>query len=300
MKDLQDIAQEIGMNIGYLRILSRNHDKCYQSYYLAKKSGARRVIDAPNSELKAIQRWILRNVLDNQSLNPCVHGFRAERGIKTNARRHLGKHFIMCLDIKDFFPSIRKAHVFSIFRDIFNDEKTADVLSNLCTYKERLPQGGVTSPALSNIVLSKIDEAISSICGRKRVIYTRYADDLAFSANNFNSLEELKPQIDETLRRGGFELNKKKTRFFRGKGRMLVTGLVLNSGKLTVGRSRKREIRAALFNHIVKGDKKVNVNKLFGTLAFIRDIEPDFYERFRKYRSRLEQKRRSNLLSPQH
>jgi len=290
MKGLQDIAQEIGINKSYLWTLSRNHDKCYQSYYPRKKSGTRRVIDAPNSELKAIQRWILRNVLGNQPLNPCVHGFRAQRGIKTNAKRHLGKRFIMCLDIKDFFPSIKKVHVFSIFRDIFSDENTADVLSNLCTYKERLPQGGVTSPALSNIVLNKADEKISSICSRKRVIYTRYADDLAFSANNFSSLEELKPEIDKILRKGGFELNKKKTRFLTGKGRMLVTGLVLNSGKLTVRRSIKREIRAALFNHIVKGDEKVNVNKLVGTLAFIRDIEPDFYEKFLGYRSRLRKK----------
>lgn len=290
MKKLQDIAQEMGVNKSYLSLISRNHNKCYQSYYLGKNGGAKRVIDAPNSELKAIQRWILRNVLGNQPLKPCVHGFRARHGIKTNARRHLGKPFIMCLDIKDFFPSIKRGRVFSIFHDIFNDKNTADVLSNLCTYKERLPQGGVTSPALSNIVLDKADEKILGICSRKRVIYTRYADDLSFSANYVSYLEELKPEIDKILGEDGFELNEKKSRFLRGKGRMLVTGLVLNSGKLTVGRSRKREVRAALFNYIVKKDEKVNVNKLVGTLAFIRDIEPDFYEKFLEYRSRLRER----------
>jgi len=290
MKDLQDIVVEIGINKGYLSILSKNHDRCYQSYYLGKKSGVRRIIDAPNSELKAIQRWILRNVLEHQSVNRCVHGFRVKHGIKTNARRHLGKRFIMCLDIKDFFPSIKRVHVFSIFHDIFNDENTADVLSNLCTYKERLPQGGVTSPALSNIVLNKADGKILEICSKRRVNYTRYADDLAFSANEFNLLKKLKPEIEKVLSNDGFELNEKKTRFLTGKSRMLVTGLVLNSGKLTVGRSRKREVRAALFNYIVKKDKKVNVNKLVGTLAFIRDIEPDFYEKFLEYRSRLRER----------
>lgn len=290
MKDLQDIVVEIGINKGYLSILSKNHDRCYQSFYLGKKSGVRRIIDAPNSELKAIQRWILRNILEHQSVNRCVHGFRVKHGIKTNARRHLGKRFIMCLDIKDFFPSIKRVHVFSIFHDIFNDENTADVLSNLCTYKERLPQGGVTSPALSNIVLNKADDKILEICSKRRVNYTRYADDLAFSANDFNLLRKLKPEIEKVLSNDGFELNEKKTRFLTGKSRMLVTGLVLNSGKLTVGRSRKREIRAALFNHIVKRDEKINVNKLVGTLAFIRDIEPDFYKKFLRYRSRLRKK----------
>jgi len=196
----------------------------------------------------------------------------------------------MCLDIKDFFPSIKRVHVFSIFHDIFNDENTADVLSNLCTYKERLPQGGVTSPALSNIVLNKADDKILEICSTRIVNYTRYADDLAFSANDFNLLRKLKPEIEKVLSNDGFELNEKKTRFLTGKSRMLVTGLVLNSGKLTVGRSRKREVRAALFNYIVKKDKKVNVNRLVGTLAFIRDIEPDFYEKFLEYRSRLRER----------
>jgi len=288
MSDLQSIAKRIGINESYLSLLSKNHNKCYHSYYLKKKPPARRVIDAPNSELKAIQRWILRNVLENQPVNPCVHGFTAKRGIKTNAKRHLGKRFIMCLDIKDFFPSIKKDRIFPIFCHVFDNGKVADALSNLCTYNERLPQGAVTSPALSNIVFRKADDEISDICSKKRVNYTRYADDLTFSTNNFTLLKDhIKPETEKILRNDGFKLNKKKTRFLTGRGRMLVTGLLLNSGKLTVGRWRKREIRAALFNYVVKGDKAVNVNRLVGTLAFIRDIEPDFYERFLRYSSGL-------------
>ena len=56
MKDLQELAKGIGINKSYLLRLSQNHDKCYKSYYIEKKSGAMRIIDAPNRELKAVQR----------------------------------------------------------------------------------------------------------------------------------------------------------------------------------------------------------------------------------------------------
>lgn len=290
MRNIQELAEKIGINRSYLLVLSKNHNKCYQSYYLKKRSGVRRMIDAPNSELKAIQRWVLRNILEKQPVSDRAHGFRRKRGIKTNAKFHLNRRVIMCLDIKDFFPSIKSIHVFPIFDRIFNNKDVAEILCNLCTYKERLPQGAATSPALSNIVFRKTDDKISEICNQRGVDYTRYADDLTFSSNDFSHLQDLKSEIEKILREHGFQLNHKKTRFLTGKGRKLVTGLLLNSGKLTVGRRRKRYIRAALFNYVVKGDKNVKMNKLAGTLAFIRDIEPDFYRSFLKYRSELQRK----------
>jgi len=69
---------------------------------------------------------------------------------------------------------------------------------------------------------------------------------------------------------------------------MLVTGLLLNSGQLTVGRDRKRKVRAAAYNYFIKKDKSVNENRLLGMLAFMRDIEPDFYKKFLKYCHKLQ------------
>jgi len=290
MKNLQELAKGIGINKSYLLRLSQNHNKCYKSYYIEKKSGAMRIIDAPNRELKAVQGWILRNILENQQISERAHGFIKGRGIKTNAKFHLNKHYIICLDIKDFFPSITEVRIYSIFNNIYDNQETVDVLSRLCTYKKRLPQGAVTSPMLSNIVFKKTDDEITQICNKIRVEYTRYADDLTFSANDTIRFKRLQPEIEEIITKYGFELNKKKTRFFSGRGRMLITGLLLNSGQLTIGRDRKRKIRAALYNYIVKKDESVNINKLAGMLAFIRDIEPDFYKKFLEYCHKLQSK----------
>ena len=64
-----------------------------------------------------------------------------------------------------------------------------------------------------------------------------------------------------------------------------MTGLVLtNDGLVSIGREKKREIRAAFhaFTHgTLKSDQ---VNSLAGMVAFIKAVEPEFLDRLaRKY-----------------
>jgi len=85
------------------------------------------------------------------------------------------------------------------------------------------------------------------------------------------------------LEKYNFNLNKKKTRYYSEKGRMLVTGLLLNTGNLTIGRGKKRILRSMIYNYFVKKDKDININKIIGHLSFLRDIEPYTYEKFLRY-----------------
>ena len=76
------------------------------------------------------------------------------------------------------------------------------------------------------------------------------------------------------------KLNKKKTVFGSKANRRLVTGLIItNNGTISLGRARKRRIRAQI-HHLMQG-KLTGKEKsnLQGMLAFARDIEPDFFER---------------------
>jgi RNA-directed DNA polymerase len=45
-----------------------------------------------------------------------------------------------------------------------------------------LPQGACTSPALSNQVTRKLDRRLTGMSKKHGFTYTRYADDLTFSA----------------------------------------------------------------------------------------------------------------------
>lgn len=281
------IAQQIGISSSYLIPIVLRCDRQYNAYYIPKRSAHLRRIEAPNIALKAIQRWILLNVLEKIPVSDRAQGFVKERGIRKNATYHLGKRYLLIIDLKDFFPSITIDKVRDVFLQATNDSDMAQIYSILCTFRGALPQGGVTSPILSNLVFRSADEAITNLCSRMHIIYSRYADDMTFSSNDFQALKQVYGQVKQVIESAGFRINTKKTRYCSGKHRMLVTGLRLNSGKLTTGRERKRVIRAELYNYIINHDQSVNINGVLGHIAFIRGIEDDYYPKVQKYVSKL-------------
>jgi RNA-directed DNA polymerase len=287
INNLTDLSRNIGINSSYLNSLIYNSHKFYNSYYLRKKSGGKRMIDAPSIPLKSIQAWILRNILENISISDRAFGFVKSKGIKNNAKVHLGKKYILCTDIRDFFHSTSYNNVKNVFKRIYKNQQLVNSLSNLCTYNGYLPQGAVTSPCLSNIIFKEIDDSILSLCNKKNIYYSRYADDLTFSSNDLNKLKEILPEIIKICNKKGYKINNDKTRFMSGKKRIVVTGIILNSNKLSIGRRKKKNIRAALHNYIIKKSKKVKINSLLGDLAFLRDIEPNTHEKFIKYKNKL-------------
>lgn len=284
---LRDIAAQVGINYDYLISLVTYSEKFYNTYYIKKSAGKHRTIDSPNYEIKAVQGWISKKILEKIPISDRAYGFVKNRGVKTNAKNHLGSKYIMCLDIKDFFHSIGIDKVKQIFRDIPYDDFLSNQLAKLCTYKGRLPQGGVTSPVISNIVFKPIDDMIMDLCSNQGIKYSRYADDLTFSCNNFDKLKNLIQEVENILKDAGFVLNEKKTRFCTGRHRKIVTGVLLNSDRMTTGRTRKRQVRSALFNYFVKKNNEININKTLGIMAFIRDIEPSYREKIDAYKNKL-------------
>jgi RNA-directed DNA polymerase len=283
MFSLQEISSKIGISSGYLFTLLRYHNKYYKTYYIKKRSGGLRKISTPNIEIKAIQGWILRNYLDKLNISERATGFVLNRNIRLNASYHLNQKYIMCLDIKEFFPSIKIDRIREILVSLLNDALLADFISEISTFNLELPQGGVTSPALSNIVFKPLDEKIIKLCNGKGIIYSRYADDMCFSSNYLKGLVDLKSIIIEILKEGQFELNEKKTRFMTGKNRKIVTGLFLNSDRITVGRDKKRYVRSSLYHYFVKGDSKDNINKIYGMISYISGIEFNYKKNITDY-----------------
>ena len=87
----------------------------YKSYKISKKTGGLRAIDSPDENLKKVQRS-LNSYL--QSYYLCikpnsVHGFvpkfshfEKRINIVENAKAHIGKKYVLNLDLKDFFDGI--------------------------------------------------------------------------------------------------------------------------------------------------------------------------------------------------
>ena len=286
--NLLELYEKICLPLSYLKRLAKNSDKLYKVFEIPKKSGKLREIESPNQELKGIQRWILDNFLANMPLPDCVNGFRENRDIKRNATMHKDYKYILCFDIQDFFPSINYYQIKSVF-DLICDNDCAEILAKINSYKNRLPQGAVCSPMLSNLVFASVDAKIEILCNQMRIQYTRYADDLTFSTNNKDRLIAIKTKVENIITDCGYEINTDKSRFMSGKGPMIVTGIIVNNRKLSIGKKRKKILRAQLNNYIRKGivdDEK----SILGMLSFIRYIEPEKYKSIKNYVEKLKKK----------
>lgn len=226
----------------------------YQTYQRPKQSGGKRLVTIPSDGLKFVQRTFLRTVFADLPIHPAAHGFVRGRDVTTNAKPHEGRHVVANVDISRFFDStpydqIRKVCWIALQPD--PSPMAVALLSELCAYDMSLPTGAPTSPVIANMVLARADAAIATAANRRGVTYTRYADDLTFSADTSDAVEII-PFVARVLDELGFELDGRKTHIFRKGRRQEVTGLVVNE-RANVKRTYRRRLRAAIHSYVSTG-----------------------------------------------
>lgn len=284
--------------------------KRYQTFTIKKKSGADRTIHAPVKGLKSILRslnFVLQCVYEPHEAST---GFVMEKSIVDNAKRHVGHHYVLNMDLKDFFHTfdrnrVKMGFIYEPFNLNGDKEPLAFLLASLCTHpfeidgeqKTVLPQGSPTSPTLTNILCKKLDRRLTGLANRFGATYTRYADDITFSSmhniytdEEFN--KELKRIIEEDQK---LIINPNKTRLQKAGYRQEATGLIVND-KVNVRRRYVKQIRMWLYywekygyekaEQIFKRDyiadkghvKNFNahlVNVLDGKLVFLKMVKGD-------------------------
>lgn len=266
----EQIAAAMGITIGQLRFLAFYRKTSTVSHYIRfripKKTGGDRIISAPMPRLKQAQYWILSNILEKIALHDAAHGFRPGRSIVSNAQPHVGAEVIINLDLKDFFPSISYQRIKGLFRAMGYSEAAATIFGLLCTEPEieaveldgktyyvalserHLPQGAPTSPALTNILCRRLDRRLAQMAENLGFVYTRYADDLTFSASGENRryICNILRRTESIVTHEGFEIHEEKTRILRSSRQQEVTGVVVND-KPNVDKKTLKRFRATLF-----------------------------------------------------
>ena len=279
-------AALLGVEVNRLEEILNNVSGHYQEFWMRKRSGGYRMISAPDKDLQAIQSTIYSRILSSVTIvHPAAVGFRCGRSVVDNAAPHLGKRYVLKMDIHDFFGSIRSPRVRQTFKKIGYPENVSKVLGALCCLHRHLPQGAPTSPALSNIVGYEMDRKLAALAAEYGLTYTRYADDLTFSGDVFPK-EQIIPQVKRIIRDEKFEPNHKKTHFMNQSSGKIITGVSVASGvKLTIPKSKKREIRKNVYFILTKGlaehQRRIGshdpayLKRLIGMLCYWRAIEPD-------------------------
>lgn len=230
----------------------------YSTYRIPKGRGKYRVITAPSDELKSFQKKLMSH-LESLPLHNSAHGFVKGKSISTNAFPHIKKKFVLGMDLKDFFPSVKINMVKEIFRLNNIDEKYVEYV----TYKGGLPQGSPCSPVISNLYCYDLDVELSFFAERNNLKYTRYADDLTFSGNIFD--KKYIKQIITIVSRHNLRVHPRKTKVMWQNQRQIVTGVIVNE-KLNMPIEKRKKMRA--LNHQYSDLPKKQKRVLAGLKGF--------------------------------
>lgn len=316
----------------------------YNMFSVRKRSGGRRFIHAVNGKLHDLQKYINEEVLQKMEPHPSSYAFHASGGIRECAAMHCECKWLLQFDLTDFFYTISEPAVFNAFVALGYKRLLAFELTRLCTtlrlpeskrhylnrkdlscyfspyfdeekklpYSQQkrigvLPQGAPTSPMLSNLVAQRLDAALFDYAQENGFIYTRYADDLAFSASILpigKSIAKLRREIISLIRKNGFRENCKKIRIAGPGAKKIVLGLLVDGERPRLTQEFRKRIDRNIYSIETFGIEAVAENDGFesvygffnhisGLMSFIHDVDRDLWKslnpRFQKIKDSLEQ-----------
>ena len=278
---VQKIADGLGLPISYIRKLERSASYRYKRYEIPRHNGKLRTIYHPAKPLKAVQRWLARNFVEQWPVHDCVTSYRKSVTTADNARQHVSNEFLLRLDLKGFFESIKSPDVLVYLSNVETTWDSADkvAFASFVCRNGQLTIGAPTSPSLSNAICYDLDIQLYQLAQTHGVTYTRYSDDLFFSSSQPDILSSFPSGVEKVLNAlavpENLLLNKAKTKHSSRRGRRIVTGIVLGSdGQIYVGRRLKRRIRALIHQY-----SKLDVNQrksLAGLISYVQGIDPGF------------------------
>ena len=174
----------------------------YSTFEIQKKSKKTRIINKPPKNIAILQSKLNHALSLVYKPKKCVHGFVRKKSIVTNAKNHCRKRHLLNVDLKDFFPSIHIGRVIGVLqKGPYNmGEKAAEVIAQICCLDSgELPQGGATSPIISNLICRRLDSQLTELAKEVKCQYSRYADDITFSSFQTKFTESIASITDNEL-----------------------------------------------------------------------------------------------------
>ncbi len=275
----------------------------YREFYIPKKSGGLRRIDAPNEALMEALRE-LKSIFENDFgtlYHTSAFAYVKGRSTVDCVKRHKQNEskWFAKYDLSNFFGSTTKEFVLGMFSVIFpfcevmKSERGFSELEraiDLAFLDGGLPQGTPISPTITNIMMIPIDYKLSNKLkdfGRQRYVYTRYADDFQISSKydfDFRKIEELIVGVLSEFD-APFKLNTKKTRYGSSAGSNWNLGVMLNKeNEITVGYKNKKRFQAMLSSYIMDSKNGVvwdkhDIQTLEGYRSYYKMVEGETIDR---------------------
>ncbi len=283
-RELSSLEKDLGISAKRLYTISNSISRHYLKVIIPKKNGGARLLSVPDENLKSVQRRINDVLLSHMPVSPFARAYTPGSSPLKNAISHIGKDWIIKLDIHIFFDSVMYSTVKEkVFPPEIYSEENRVLLSMLCYYRDSLPQGAPTSPVVSNIILYDFDMRVGKYCAEHGIIYTRYCDDMTFSGNG--EMPDLVPFVRGELKKERLFLNEAKTVKAKRGRRQEVTGIIVNE-KANIPREYRRKIRQDIYfcrkygseGHISKTQPGVSardyLQSLLGRINYALSVTP--------------------------
>lgn len=298
-----DVPELIGVlawfNSKHKDLMERNRRDLYRTFFIPKKSGGLRRIDAPNQELMSALRE-LKLIFENNFhalYHTSAYAYVKKRCCRNAIERHQANEsrWFAKLDLHNFFGSTTLEFVMQMFSVIFpfsevckdpdGREQLRTALS-LAFLDGVLPQGTPISPMITNVMMIPVDFALTKALRNfenQTYIYTRYADDFLISSRYDFDVKKIEDLVVGTLQsfNAPFSINAQKTRYGSSAGQNWNLGLMLNKdNQITVGYKRKKQLQSMLHNFLVSAEagqpwSVEEVQYALGVFSYIRSIEPE-------------------------
>ena len=280
-------------------LFAADRKSLYKHFCIPKKTGGLRQIDAPCEELKVALSEL--GMILSEKFGVLYHtaafAYVANRSTVQLVRKHQvnESNWFYKTDISGFFPSTTLDFTMKMLKMIFplseicKDETGYEELKkavSLGFLNGVLPQGTPLSPKLTNIISIPIDHKLFNELAHKRIVYTRYADDLHISCQQKFDPEKMTQYIRKVFKEFGapWILKPEKTHYGSRKGKNYCLGLCLNAeNNITTGHRNKKLFKAMTANLIM--DYKHNkrwpadeVQQYSGLLSYYKMVEKEYFE----------------------
>jgi RNA-directed DNA polymerase len=231
-----------------------------------------RTICVPNPALMHTQRWIAQNILNAIEPHPASFAFAPGRSLINAADRHAGCSWLVKLDVRNFFESISEQRVYRVFRGLGYGALVSFELARICTRGPQiggsgihhlppglphpraprgyLPQGAPSSPMLANLAVHRLDDRLQTLADAREWIYTRYADDLAFSTRGSSTRQQaslMAREAQREVRAFGLKCNDSKTAIIPPGARKIVLGVLVDRFEPKLTRAFRNNVETHLY-----------------------------------------------------
>lgn len=254
----QALAKCLGVTPERLLLIAKNAAKSYIEFEIKtgkdKNNQKTRVLHEPKPFLKSIQKKINREIFENVVYPAYLHGGLKERDYVTNVAVHAGAKTIIGLDIQNFYPSIKKAHVLNIFTQLCKfPPNISNLLTDLVTLDGNVTQGACCSSYIANLIFFNTEYSHISKFRSKGLTYTRLLDDVTISSKTALSNQQIEKAIESVaslFTKFDLNLHDGKTKIEQSsnpKSTFEVTGLWAKHGNPKIRKKDRHYVRHLVF-----------------------------------------------------